>query len=108
RTQYGDWPTVYGKTYVADIAEDGIATGPTGNYETRIIGENYVKDKSRGKYIKVSDRKEYVYNKKYLKFFPKMYYSDDPDTMENYAMMYGFPEFSLNTSYFNNLDDSPE
>ncbi|MDD3457901.1 MAG: DUF2723 domain-containing protein [Weeksellaceae bacterium] len=106
RVQYGDWPTIYGQTYVADIAEDGIAVDPNGNYQTRNIGENYVKDKDRGKYIKVSDRREYVYNKKYIKFFPKMYYSGpDSDVMENYASLYGFPEFSLNTQYFNNFAD---
>lgn len=106
RVQYGDWPTVYGQSYVADVAEDGIATGSNGNYETRITGENYIKDKSKEKYIKVSDRKEYVYNKKYMKLFPKMYYSQDPSVMENYAAMYGFPEFSLNTAFFNDFNDS--
>ena len=110
RVQYGDWPTVYGKTYVADIADDGIEITETGNYATKIIGANYVKDKTRKKYIKVSDRKEYVYNKKYVKFFPKMYYysPDSPETAENYAAMYGFPEFSLNSDYFNNYSDPQE
>lgn len=108
RVQYGDWPTIYGQTYVADIAENGIATTPSGNYETKVTGANYVKDKSKGKYIKVSDRKDYVYNKEYLKFFPKMFYSADPDTMENYAALYGFPEFSLNTDYFNDFEDDSE
>lgn len=107
REQYGDWPTIYGQTYTANIADDGIAVDANGNYEMVKTGENYVKNNKLGKYIKVSDRKDYVYNKKHIKFFPKMYNSL-PDVMENYAAMYGFPEFSLNAAYFNDMEDHPE
>ena len=107
REQYGDWPTIYGQTYTANFAEDGIAIGPDGNYQTRITGENYVKDVRSEKYVKVSDRKDYVYNDKHIKFFPKMY-NNLPDVMENYANMYGFPEFTINAAYFNDMEDHPE
>lgn len=109
RVQYGDWPTMYGQSYVADIAEDGIEVNSNGNYLTVNTGENYVKDKKSGKYIKVSDRKEYVYNRKYMKIFPKMFYTQDQlATAENYAALYGFPKFSLNTLFFSDPRDSKE
>lgn len=107
REQYGDWPTIYGQTYTANFADDGISTDANGNYETIVTGVNYVKNNRIGKYVKVSDRKDYVYNKKHVKFFPKMYNSA-PDVMENYAAMYGFPEFSINAAFFNNMEDHPE
>lgn len=105
REQYGDWPTIYGPAYTAHFADDGIALTPSGNYETYVKGENYVKGDK--KYIKVSDRKDYVYNKKHEQFFPKMY-NNLPDVMENYAAMYGFPEFTINAAFFNNMEDHPE
>lgn len=107
REQYGDWPTTYGFVYTANIAEDGIEMGPGGNYETKITGVNYVKDKKLKKYVKVSDRRDYVYSKKHTKIFPKMF-SPDPQVMENYASMYGFPEFDLNTQFFSNYEDPQE
>src|SRR5690606_27365728 len=107
REQYGDWPTIYGPAYTANFADDGIAVTPDGNYETKIKGENYVKDNKSGKYIKVSDRRDYVYNKKHVQFFPKMY-NNLPDVMENYAAMYGFTEFTINAAFFNNMEDHPE
>lgn len=107
REQYGDWPTFYGPAYTAHIADDGIALTANGNYETRVKGENYVKDNRTGKYIKVSDRRDYVYNKKHVQFFPKMF-NNLPDVMENYAAMYGFPEFSINPMFFNDMQDHPE
>lgn len=107
RVQYGDWPTTYGYVYTANFAEDGIEVRPDGNYVFTITGENYVKNKTLRKYVKVSDRKEPVYNKKHVKIFPKMF-SPDSDVMENYAALYGFPEFTLNPSFFNDFSDSPE
>lgn len=107
RVQYGDWPTTYGYVYTANFAEDGIETRPDGNYAFRTIGENYVKNENLRKYVKVSDRREPIYNKKHVKFFPKMF-SPDPDVMENYASLYGFPEFTINPSFFNDFTDSPE
>ncbi|MET3730872.1 DUF2723 domain-containing protein [Moheibacter stercoris] len=107
REQYGDWPTIRGQVYTAHIADDGISVLPSGAYETKVTGANYVKDLNSKKYIKVSDRKDYVYNKKHIKWFPKMY-NASPDVMENYAAMYGFPEFSINPMFFNNPEDHPE
>jgi len=107
RVQYGDWPTIYGQVYTANFADDGIETDANGNYKSVITGENYVKDYKSGKYLKVSDRRDYVYNDKYMKWFPKMY-NNLPDVMENYAALYGFPEFSLNPAYYNNMEDHPE
>lgn len=107
REQYGDWPTTYGPVYTAHIAEDGIEETPSGNYQTRITGENFVKDRTLRKYVKVSDRKDYVYNKNHVKIFPKMF-SNDPDVMENYAAMYGLPEFEINPTFFNDLSDPAE
>src|SRR5690606_902901 len=107
REQYGDWPTFHGQAYTANFADDGIALDETGNYKTIITGENYIKNDRTGKYEKVSDRRDYVYNDKHIMFFPKMY-NNLPDVMENYAALYGFPEFSLNPAFFNNMEDHPE
>lgn len=107
REQYGDWPTTYGPVYVAHIADDGVNFTATGATETKVVGANYVKDNRLKKYVKVSDRREPIYNKKYVKFFPKMFDSR-PDVMENYARLYGFPEFSMNPMFFNDMRDDPE
>lgn len=107
REQYGDWPIFYGPAYTAHIAEDGIDVNADGSYKSEITGANYLKDEKSGKYLKVSDRRDYVYNAKHKMFFPKMY-NNLPDVMENYAAMYGFPEFSLNPMFFNNMEDPPE
>lgn len=107
REQYGDWPTTYGYVYTANIADDGMKVSSNGNYETKITGANYIKDTKSKKYVKLSDRKDYVYNDKHTKFFPKMF-SPDPVVMENYASMYGFPEFSINPMYFSNYEDHAE
>ena len=107
REQYGDWPTTYGPVYTAHIAEDGVEKDANGNYQTVVTGAEYVKDNRVGKYIKVYDRKDYIYNNKYKKIFPKMF-DQKPESMENYAAIYGFPEFSLNTAYFNNFEDDEQ
>lgn len=107
RVQYGDWPTTYGQVYTAYIDDNGIKTTPSGNYEFVTTGKNYVKDKEKRKYIVVSERRDYVFNEKHVKFFPKMFYND-PSVMENYASLYGFPEFSINPMFFNDLEDHPE
>lgn len=107
RVQYGDWPTIHGQVYTANFADDGIEIDANGNYKTKITGANYVKNDKTGKYVKVSDRRENVYNEKHVKWFPKMYNSL-PDVMENYASLYGFPEFTLNPAYFNDMEDHPE
>ncbi|RLZ12389.1 glycosyltransferase family 117 protein [Faecalibacter macacae] len=100
REQYGSWPVMYGPVYTAHIANDGINKDANGNYERVVTGTDYVKDNRIGQYVKVSDRIDYVYNDKYMKFFPKMF-NPDPNVMENYAAVYGFPEFSLNAAYYN-------
>ena len=100
REQYGSWPVMYGPVYTAHIANDGINKDANGNYERVVTGADYVKDNRIGQYVKVSDRIDYVYNDKYMKFFPKMF-NPDPNVMENYAAVYGFPEFSLNAAYYN-------
>ena len=107
RVQYGDWPTVYGAAYTAHIADGGIETEPNGNYKTKITGKNYIKDRQLKKYVWVSDKRAYEYGKNHVQFMPKMF-SNDPNVMENYAAMYGFPEFELNTNFFNKLSDPPE
>lgn len=107
REQYGDWPTYYGPAYTAHIAADGIEENADGSYKSVITGANYIKDNKSGKYLKVSDRRDYVYNKKHKQFFPKMY-NNLPDVMENYAAMYGFPEFSLNPMFYNDMNDHSE
>ena len=107
REQYGDWPTTYGPAYTANIAADGMEKDADGNYASKVKGAEYVKDNKIGKYVKVYDRKEYIYNKKYIQFLPKMFDSK-ADVMENYAAMYGFPEFSLNTAYFSNYEDDEQ
>lgn len=107
RVQYGDWPTVYGYVYTANFAEDGMEFDANGNYKTVITGANYVKSRKLNKYIKVSDRKDYIYNPKHVKIFPKMF-SPESDVMENYAAMYGFPKFSLNPAFFSNFTEDDE
>lgn len=107
REQYGDWPVFKGPAYTAHIADDGIETTADGNYKFEVRGANYVKDNASGKYIKVSDRRDYVYSDKHVQFFPRMF-NYAPDVMENYAAMYGYPEFSLNPLFFNNMEDHPE
>lgn len=99
REQYGSWPVMYGPVYTAHIASDGINRDADGNYERTVTGADYIKNDKLGKYVKVSDRIEYVYNEKYTKFFPKMF-NPDLNVMENYAAVYGFPEFSLNAAYY--------
>jgi len=103
REQYGSWPVMYGPAYTAHIASDGIKKDASGNYERIVTGADYIKDNRLGKYVKVSDRIDYVYEDKYMKIFPKMF-NPDPNVMENYAAVYGFPEFSLKAEYYN----SPE
>lgn len=107
RVQYGDWPTTYGQTYTAYIAEDGIAYNADGSSQTKITGANYVKNRTLNKYVKVSDRKAQVFGKNHIKFLPKMF-SSDPAVMENYAAMYGFPEFSINPAFFSDYSDHAE
>lgn len=101
REQYGTWPVMYGPVYTASLANDGIERDGNGNYDTTVRGVEYAKDTRTGKYVKVADRIDYNYNKKYVKFFPKMFDSGRPEVMENYAAMYGFPEFSLSAQYYN-------
>lgn len=101
REQYGTWPVMYGPVYTAAIANDGIERDANGNYDKTVRGVEYAKDNRLGKYVKVADRIDYVYNDKYMKFFPKMFDSGRPEVMENYAAVYGFPEFSLNAKFYN-------
>ena len=98
REQYGSWPVMYGPVYTAHIANDGLKRDANGAPESTVRSSEYIKDKRTGKYLKVSDRLDYKYEDKYVKFFPKMF-SPDPGVMENYAAVYGFPKFSLNAKY---------
>lgn len=107
REQYGDWPIFRGPAYTAHIADDGMEINSDGSYKSEITGANYLRDDKSGKYIKVSDRRDYVYSSKHIQFFPRMY-NNLPDVMENYAAMYGYPEFSLNAMFFNDMNDPTE
>ena len=98
REQYGSWPVMYGPVYTAHIANDGLKRDANRAPESTVRSSEYIKDKRTGKYLKVSDRLDYKYEDKYVKFFPKMF-SPDPGVMENYAAVYGFPKFSLNAKY---------
>ena len=98
REQYGSWPVMYGPVFTAHIASDGIKRDTNGAPESTVRSSEYIKDKRTGKYLKVSDRLDYTYEDKYVKFFPKMF-SPDPGVMENYAAVYAFPKFSLNAQY---------
>lgn len=103
REQYGDWPVKYGVNYTAHIAKDGILKDEKGTVVTEIRGYNYEKNEKEKKYIKTSEKIRYQFNPKHESWFPRMYHSD-PNVMENYGMMMGYPEFKLDSEYL----DEPE
>ncbi|MDR1877804.1 MAG: DUF2723 domain-containing protein [Flavobacteriaceae bacterium] len=96
RAQYGDWPVFYGANYTAYLDANGI------------IGMNddgpvYEKDDITGRYIETGKRYSYKFNPAHVSIFPRMY-SPDPNVMENYGLMEGYPDFTLNPAYLGNPD----
>ncbi|KQR94613.1 glycosyltransferase [Chryseobacterium sp. Leaf180] len=106
RVQYGDWPTIYGQNYTAFLDANGIEKNEDGGYQTEITDAVYEKDEKTKRYIKTSDRFNYVFNKSHVSFMPRMF-SEDKDVMANYISMYGAPDFQFN--YYNeDAANSPE
>ena len=106
REQYGDWPTLYGQNYTAQLDAKGMERNEDGSYKQKKTGDIYEKDEKTGTYRIVGDRFDYVFAKDQVSFMPRMF-SDDKDVMANYISMYGAPDFSFN---YGNSDiaDSPE
>lgn len=101
REQYGDWPTLYGQNYTANLDYKGIERNEDGSYKTvkdeglLKFGDIYEKDEKSKQYRKVGERFNYVYNKNQESIFPRMFDSDN-DVMQNYISMYGAPKISFN------------
>lgn len=95
REQYGDWPTIYGQNYTAFLDPNGIEKNEDGSFKTVKTGDVYEKDDKTGSYRKVGDRFDYVFSKDHVSFLPRMF-NEDPDVMQNYASMYGNPDFTFN------------
>lgn len=112
REQYGDWPTIYGQNYTAQLDNYGIERNDDGSYKTikddglLKFGDVYEPDYTTGEYRKVGERFNYVYAKAHTSFMPRMFNESD-DVMSNYISMYGAPDFEFN---FDNpyLEESPE
>ncbi|MXS70768.1 DUF2723 domain-containing protein [Flavobacteriaceae bacterium W22] len=106
REQYGDWPTIYGQNYTAFLDANGIQKNEDGSFKTTKKGDVYEKDEKTGRYIKTSERFNYVFDKSHVSLMPRMF-NDDKDVMNNYISMYGAPDFTFN---YDNEDvaDSPE
>ncbi|MDO5615651.1 MAG: DUF2723 domain-containing protein, partial [Cruoricaptor ignavus] len=106
REQYGDWPTLYGQNYTADLDYNGMMKNEDGSYKQNKTGDVYEKDESTGTYRKVGERFNYVYNNAHTSLMPRMF-SSDKDVMGNYISMYGAPDFTFN--YANpDVADNPE
>lgn len=95
REQYGDWPTLYGQNYTAHLDWNGMEKNEDGSLKTIKTGETYEKDETTGRYIKVGDKTNYVYNKAHIGFMPRMFVQDK-NVMSNYISMYGAPDFEFN------------
>ena len=95
REQYGDWPTSYGQNYTAHLDSEGIERNDDGSYKSVKTGDVYEKNQETGKYDKVDERSNYVYNKKHISILPRMY-NNDKNVMNNYISMFGAPDFELN------------
>ncbi len=72
REQYGNWPLLSGQYYNAPW-EDQIETSNV-----------YFKDKKKGKYTVVRKNFEYVYDKRFTTFFPRMWSDRDPKHINMY------------------------
>lgn len=106
RVQYGDWPTAYGQNYTAHLDANGIERNEDGSYKTKKNRDIYEKNEKTGKYEKVAEDFDYVYNKEHISLLPRMYNSDK-NVMSNYISMYGAPDFEFN--YANEeLADNPQ
>ncbi|MDO4763065.1 MAG: DUF2723 domain-containing protein [Flavobacteriaceae bacterium] len=106
REQYGDWPTSYGQNYTAHLDRNGMERDEEGNIKTTTRGYIYEKNEETGKYDKVDERTNYVYNSEHISIFPRMFNSDK-SVMNNYISMYGAPDFEFN--YANeNMVNNPE
>lgn len=90
RAQYGDWPVFYGANYTAFLDPDGII-GYNDN------GPIYEKSDKDGKYIVTGRRLDYKFNPKHESILPRMY-SSEKGYMENYGLMEGYPEVTLNSN----------
>lgn len=95
RVQYGDWPTFYGQNYTAFLDANGIEKNEDGSYKTDITDAVYEKDEKTQRYVKTSDRFNYVFNKSHVSIMPRMF-SEDKEVMANYISMYGAPDFEFN------------
>lgn len=95
REQYGDWPTSYGQNYTAHLDRNGIERNEDGSYKTKKRGDIYEKNEITGKYDKVDERTNYVYNPAHISIFPRMF-NNDRSVMNNYISMYGAPDFEFN------------
>ncbi|WP_312089307.1 protein O-mannosyl-transferase family [Chryseobacterium sp.] len=106
RVQYGDWPTFYGQNYTAFLDANGIQKNEDGSFKTTKTDDVYEKDEKTGRYIKTSERFNYVFDQSHVSLMPRMF-NDDKDVMNNYISMYGAPDFTFN---YDNEDiaDSPE
>ncbi|MDR2122451.1 MAG: DUF2723 domain-containing protein [Flavobacteriaceae bacterium] len=96
RAQYGDWPVFYGANYTAYLDANGII-GMEDN------GPIYEKDENTGRYIETGRRLNYKFNPAHVSILPRMY-NPDPSVMENYGIMEGYPDFTLNSKYLDNPD----
>lgn len=94
RAQYGDWPVFYGANYTAYLDPNGIIG-------TEDNGPIYEKDEKSGRYIETGRRINYKFNPEQVSIFPRMY-NPDPSVIENYGLMEGYPDFTLNSKYIGN------
>ncbi|MDR3273146.1 MAG: DUF2723 domain-containing protein [Flavobacteriaceae bacterium] len=94
RVQYGDWPTFYGANYTAYLDPNGII-GTTDN------GPIYEKNETTGRFEITGKRLSYKFDPKQESFLPRMY-NNLPSSMENYGLMEGYPEFTMNPEYAGN------
>lgn len=106
REQYGDWPTLYGQNYTAQLDANGFEKDEDGSLKHTKIGNIYEKDEKTGTYRIVGDRFRYVYNKEHISLFPRMFNTDNA-VMDNYIKMYGAPDFEFNYED-EDLANSPE
>ncbi len=94
RAQYGDWPVFYGANYTAYLDPKGIIG-------TEDNGPIYEKNEKTGRYQETGRRLNYKFNPNQISIFPRMY-NPDPGVMDNYGLMEGYPEFSLNPEIADN------
>lgn len=95
REQYGDWPTLFGQNYTAQLDPYGIEKNEDGSLKHNKKGFIYEKDEKTGTYRIVGDRFSYVYSSEHTSLFPRMF-NTDKAVMDNYIKMYGAPDFEFN------------